>query len=255
MRLTNKIILVTGASSGIGESIAETYAREGATVIAVARRAEKLAELAKRCEKYDGKVVPDSGDMSKKEDIERVVSDTIAKYGRIDVLVNNAGKADDFSGVADITDSAWEETMALNLDGPVFMSRAVIKHMLKEKKGTIINTASVAGVEYGRGGLAYTVSKHGVVALTKNTAFMYADSGIRCNAIAPGTVQTPLTAAMADTSGLNQFGFKKAVSGAANSPRPGTPQEIANIALFLASDESAFVNGAVIVADAGWTSY
>lgn len=255
MKLQNKIVLITGASSGIGESITELFAKEGATVIAVARRAEKLKELAERCEKYEGNVYPDSGDMSKKEDIERVVNDVIQKYGRVDILVNNAGKADNFSGAAETSDDMWDDVLTLNLNGPFYMTRAVLQYMLKAGNGTIVNTASVAGVEYARGGLAYTVSKHGVVALTKHTAFNYATEGIRCNAIAPGSVETPLTASIADSKEINQAGYKKAISGAGNVPRVGKSEEIANIALFLASDDSAFVNGAVIVADAGWTSY
>lgn len=255
MRLKDKVVIITGASSGIGESMADLFAREGATVIAVARRAEKLQEIAKKSETYAGKIFPESGDMSQKEDIERVVAAVIEKYGRIDVLVNNAGKSDDFSGAAEMSDEMWKDVLNLNLDGPFYMTRAVLQHMLKAEKGTIVNTASVAGVEYARGGLAYTVSKHGVVALTKHTAFNYATKGIRCNAIAPGTVETPLVAALAEPKGVNPEGFQRAISGAANAPRTGKPEEIAAIALFLASEESGFVNGSIIVADAGWTSY
>lgn len=255
MRLKNKIVIITGASSGIGEQTAELFAKEGVTVIAVARRADKLKELADRCQAYGGKVYPESGDMSQKEDIERVVKDVIEKYERVDVLVNNAGKADDFLGAAEMSDEMWDDVLALNLDGPFYMTRAVLAHMLKMKKGVIVNTASVAGIEYSRGGLAYTVSKHGVVALTKHTAFNYAADGIRCNAIAPGTVETPLVANLAEPKNVNPEGFKKATSGSANAPRSGKPEEIAAIALFLASDESSFVNGTVVVADAGWTCY
>jgi len=255
MRLKDKIIIITGASSGIGESMTELFAKEGATVIPVARRAEKLKEIASKCEKYEGKVFPESGDMSQKEDIERVVKDVVQKFGRIDVLVNNAGKVDNFGAAAVMSDEMWDDVMQLNLNGPFYMTRAVLQHMLKEKKGTIVNTASVAGVEYSRGGVAYTVSKHGVVALTKHTAFNYATEGIRCNAIAPGGVETPLVAALANPENVDPEGLKKAMSGSDFVPRSGKPEEIAAIALFLASDESGFVNGTVIVADAGWTAY
>lgn len=253
MRLKDKITLITGASSGIGESMAEKFAKEGAIVIAVARRAEKLEELAERCKKYGGKVIPLGGDVSQKESVEMIIQTVIDKHGRIDVLVNNAGKIDDFAGAQEITDDVWESVMQLNLYGPFAMIRAALPHMVKAGKGVIVNTASVAGIQGSRGGCAYTVSKHGVVGLTKNTAFMYAKKGIRCNAVCPGSIETHIMDGMAGD--LNKEGMEIATSGGSLSPRNGKPAEIAEVAVFLASDEASFVNGAVLVADGGWTAY
>lgn len=255
MRVKDKIIIVTGASSGIGESIAKLLAKEGATVIAAARRMNLLENLAKESENHSGKIIPYKIDMNDKEEITQMVDFAAKEYGRIDVLVNNAGKADDFSFAGEVSDEMWDSVINLNLNSVLYATRAVLKYMKEAKSGNIINMASVGGIGYSRAGVSYTVSKHAVVAITKNTAFAYANDGIRCNVICPGTIDTPMVQALSDTSHLYKEGFERCLSGSSNAPRVGTSDEIANITLFLASDESSLMNGALLAADAGWTSY
>lgn len=255
MRVKDKVIIVTGASSGIGESIARTLSKEGATVIAAARRLNLLEELKKESESYSGTIVPYKIDMNSKEEIDQMVDFAVKEYGRIDVLVNNAGKSDDFSFAGEASDEMWDSVISLNLNSVFYATRAALKYMKEAKSGNIINMASVGGIGYSRAGVSYTVTKHAVVALTKNTAFAYANEGIRCNVICPGTIDTPMVQALSDTSHLYQAGFERCLSGSANAPRVGSSDEIANIALFLASDESSLMNGALLAADAGWTAY
>lgn len=256
MKLQDKVAIITGASSGMGEATARLFAKEGATVIAAARRNEKLETLAQNCKDMDGKIVPYKVDMTVQAEIEEMIENVISQQGRLDVLVNNAGRADDFSFVGEVSDEMWNSVIQLDLNAVFYATRAAVKYMRTHGGGNIINLASVAGIGYARAGIAYTVAKHGVVALTKNTAFGYAKDNIRCNAVCPGTVETPLVAALSDTSKLNKEGFEKCISGSENSPRNGKPFEIANTILFLADDAvSSLINGTLITADAGWTCY
>ena len=148
----------------------------------------------------------------------------------------------------------WERVISINTPGPMRAIRKALPIMIKQGKGVIVNTASVGGLYGSRAGAAYTASKHAVIGLTKNVGFQYADAGIRCNAIAPGGVETNIMADAGDMN-LESRGLKKAMSGTGLNPRNGHPSEIAKVALFLASDDSSFVNGTVITADAGWTAY
>lgn len=251
MRLEDKVVLLTGGSSGIGKEMSVLFAKEGAKVVAVARREEKLKEIAEASKEFAGEILACEGDVTKQEDIDKMVDFTMEKYGRIDVLVNNAGVMDNFEPVGDVTDELWEKILSINLTGPMKILRKVIPIMLKQGKGTIVNTSSAAGLYGARAGAAYTASKFALTGLTKNTAYMYAEKGIRCNSIHPGGVETDITKNMK----ANEFGLDRAMKGVANNPRSGSTLEIANIGLFLASDESSFINGATIVADAGWTAY
>lgn len=251
MRLKEKIILLTGASSGIGKSVALLFAKEGAKVVAVARRMEKLEELSKEAADLSGEIVAFRGDISIDEDIDNMVDYTMERYGRIDVLMNNAGILDNFIPVDEVTDELWDKVIKVNLTSPMKLARKVIPIMIKQEKGNIINTSSLGGLYGGRAGAAYTASKHGLNGLTKNIAYMYAPKGIRCNAICPGGVDTEIM----DNLHASEYGMDRIMKGTANNPRSGSSEEIANIALFLASDESSFVNGDSIVADSGWTAY
>jgi len=251
MRLDGKVVLLTGASSGIGKAMAILFAKEGAKVIGVARREDKLKEIAEQAKEYTGEIVAFEGDVSIQEDINNMVDFAINKFGRIDVLVNNAGVMDNFEAIADVSDELWEKVISVNLTAPMKVIRKVIPIMLKQEKGNIINTSSLAGLYGGRSGATYAASKFGLTGLTKNTAYMYATSGIRCNSIHPGGVDTDITKNIKP----NEFGMGRMSKGTSNNPRSGSPEEIANIALFLASDESSYINGASIVADGGWSAY
>ncbi len=251
MRLDGKVVLLTGASSGMGKEMALLFAKEGAKVVAVARRKDRLDEVSKEAESLNGQVVGLEGDVTKVEDIDNMVDFTMDKYGRIDILVNNAGIMDNFTPLADVTDELWDRVLNINLMAPMKLMRKVIPIMQKQEKGNIINTSSLGGLYGARAGAAYTASKFALTGITKNVAYMYAEKGIRCNAICPGGVDTEIMSSLQP----NEFGMERIMKGTSNNPRSGSGREIANIALFLASDESSFINGDTIVADAGWTAY
>lgn len=252
MKLEGKVAVVTGASSGMGRSIALLYAKEGASVVAVARRKEKLDELIEASKDYDGKIITMQGDVSKKEDNEKMIDLAINSFGKIDILVNNAGVMDEMMPVAEVPDELWEKVMSVNLDGPFFACRKAVNSMLKQGSGIIINVGSIGGLNGCRAGVSYTASKYALLGLTKNIGFMYADKGIRCNIICPGGVESEIGVGISHPS---EFGFSRVRLGMGNVPRSGSPDEIATIALFLATDDSSFVNGTEIVADAGWTAF
>lgn len=252
MSLDKKIVLVTGASSGIGYAISKLFAEKGATVYGMARRLDKLEELKKETEGFSGEIIPLKGDVSSEEDIKNSVAEVIKGHGRIDVLINNAGVLDDFKSLANLTDEIWDRVIGINVTGVMKTSREVIPHMLEQKSGVIINTASVGGLHGMRGGLAYVASKHAVVGITKNIAYTYAMDGIRCLAVAPGSVATEIggTAKDPDMKSLELL-----MAGANIFPKLGTPEELANVYAFLASEEASFMNGTVVVVDGGWTAY
>ena len=251
MRLKGKVVLLTGGSSGMGRDMALLFAKEGAKVVATARRMNKLEELAKEAANFSGEIVPLQGDISKDEDIDKMVTTTMDKYGRIDLLVNNAGVLDNFTPLGELTDELWDWVIDINLTAPMKLARKVLLIMEKQESGNIINISSLGGLYGARAGAAYTASKHGLTGLTKNIAYIYAEKGIRCNAICPGGVETEIM----NTLQPSEFGMERIMKGVANNPRSGSGMEIANIALFLASDDSSFVNGVALAADAGWTAY
>lgn len=252
MKLCGKVAVVTGASSGMGRAIALLYAKEGASVVAVARRKEKLEELIEASKDYEGKIIAMQGDVSKKEDNEKMIDLAIDSFGKIDILVNNAGVMDEMMPVAEVPDELWEKVMSVNLDGPFYACRKAVNSMLKQGSGIIINVGSIGGLNGCRAGASYTASKYALLGLTKNIGFMYADKGIRCNIICPGGVESEIGVGISHPS---EFGFSRVRLGMGNVPRSGSPEEIATIALFLATDDSSFVNGTEIVADAGWTAF
>lgn len=251
MKLDRKVVLITGASAGMGKEMALLFAEEGAKVVAVARRMKKLEELSAHGKNLAGEITPFEGDVSKDEDINSMVDFTVEKYGRVDVLINNAGILDNFTALGDLDDELWDRVLNINLTAPMKLSRKVLPIMEKQEKGNIINISSLGGLYGARAGIAYTASKFGLTGITKNIAYMYAEKGIRCNAICPGGVETEIM----DTLQPSEFGMGRVMKGTANNIRSGSGRELANIALFLASEDSSFINGDTIVADAGWTAY
>lgn len=246
LSLDGKTAIVTGASSGLGAATALLFAEYGAKVFALARREDRLKSLAEQ----NSNITPIAADVTKAEDLARVME--IAKDANI--LVNNAGVMDNMLPVSEMTDEMWDKVMAVNLRSVMTFSRAFIQNLQSTKQaGNIINIASASGVTGGRGGAAYVSSKHAVIGLTENTAYMYATEGIRCNAICPGSVTTEIV--QTGMPNPSEFGYGRAKLGMGNIPRFGKPEEVANLALFLASDASSLVNGAIITADAGWTAY
>lgn len=249
--LTKKVALVTGAGSGIGKAIAELFAKEGANVILTDIHQENIEAVAAEITANGGTASCIAADISDKQDIKLIVKHILATYRTLDILVNNAGVMDNFTPVADVSDELWEKVIGTNLTGPFMTCRETMPIFLKNGYGNIINVASIGGLFGGRAGAAYTVSKHGLVGLTKNVAYQYMEKNIRCNAIAPGGVNTNIVYGMAP----QPFGFERMNAGTGNAPSAANPEAIAELALFLASENSAFITGSVITADGGWTAY
>lgn len=252
MKLQGKVAVVTGAASGIGEAIAKLFAQEGARVVASDISQERLEKVVNDIVGDGGTAVAVVADVSDAADVAKMVDTAVEQFGTLDVLVNNAGIMDNFMPVHEVDDELWERVFAVNVTGPMRLIRKALPIMMEKGGGSIINVASVAGIAGARGGAAYTSSKHAIVGLTKNIGFHYAAKGIRCNAIAPGAVETNIGETITSPS---QFGFGRFQLGQNAIPRAGQPMEIAHVALLLASDDGAFVNGATIVADGGWCAY
>jgi NAD(P)-dependent dehydrogenase (short-subunit alcohol dehydrogenase family) len=251
MKLKQKSAIVTGAASGMGAAIAELFAKEGAKVILADYNLEGAEAVAARIRENGGTAKAIRVDVAELTDVENMVETAVNEYGTLDILVNNAGIMDGFEPVADITDEKWERIFAVNTTGVMRAMRKAIPIFLEKGSGVIINIASTGGFSGAHAGAAYVASKHAVIGLTKNTGFMYANKGIRCNAIAPGAVATNIGASIQN---VNPFGMERAGMTHKLSPRSGQSEEIAQVALFLASDASSFINGAVITADGGWTA-
>ncbi|CDX01576.1 3-beta-hydroxycholanate 3-dehydrogenase (NAD(+)) 2 [bioreactor metagenome] len=252
MRLMNKVAIVTGAASGMGKSIALLYAKEGAKVVVSDLNLEGAHKVAEEITSAGGTALAIKTNVAVEEDIQALVDTAVSTYGTVDILVNNAGIMDNFEPAADIEDKNWERIFAVNTTSVMRATRKVLPIFLERSSGVIVNIASAGGLNGARAGAAYTASKHAVIGFTKNTGFMYAQQGIRCNAIAPGAVETNIGSTITDP---HKFGSARAYAGMATNPRMGKPEEIAQVALFLAAEESSFVNGAVIVADGGWSAY
>lgn len=265
-KLANKVALVTGAGSGNGREIAFLFAREGAIVVAAdidGISAEKTAEAIRNAR---GQALAVTADVTLEQDVSRMVDTTVSTYGRIDILVNNAGIFDMLVPAGEVTDELWDKVIATNLTGPMRLIRKTLPVFEKQKGGVIVNTASIAGYTGARGGgAAYIASKHGVIGLTKNVAFNYKDKNIRCNAVAPGRVETNIRANSEKLAGAQTLhdatvsrwkDIEDAVAaGYVTNWRKASPDEIAKAVLFLASDDASFVNGSILTVDGAWTAY
>lgn len=253
MRLEGKVAVITGAGSGMGRAMANLFSAEGAKVVAAEWNQQTLDEVVAEVQGKGGTITGVQGDISKEDDCKRIIDTAKATYGKIDVLCNNAGVMDNFAGVATFTDEMLQRVFSINVYGAMYLSRLVVPLMLEQGSGSIVNTASVAGTHGGAAGVVYTASKHAVVGVTKNTAWYYAKSGIRCNAIVAGGVETNIMASV-DQSKIDPAGAQQAGVYASIIPAMLKATDIANLALFLASDESKMINGALVPADAGWTA-
>lgn len=251
-RLENKVAIITGSGSGIGKEIALTYAKEGANIVVADFNEAGIQQTVKELNELGTKAIGVKVDVTNEEDISKMVDETVKAFGTIDILVNNAGISDNMQAAANVTDDVWERVMNINVNGVMRGIRKVLPIFLEKGAGTIVNMASISGLTGGRGGLAYTASKHAVVGMTKNIASQYGPQNIRCNAIGPAHIPTPLTENMAN---IDTFGMEVATRGVNTMVKPGTTSEIANIALFLASEESSYINGVTLAADFGWSAY
>jgi NAD(P)-dependent dehydrogenase (short-subunit alcohol dehydrogenase family) len=252
-RLEGKVVIITGAGSGIGFAMATLFSKEGAKIVAGEWNEKTLAQIIDNVRTAGGEITGVKVNVANRAEAESLVDKAVSTYGRIDVLCNNAGVMDLMAGVSEVTDEIWQRVLSINVNGPMYLSRRAIPIMLKQGSGSIINTASVAGIRGGAAGAAYTVSKHALIGLTRNTAWMYGPKGIRCNAIACGGVETNIMTSV-DMTKINPEGAKRTGLYTSIIPALLKPIEIANLALFLASDESRYINGAIIPADAGWST-
>ena len=251
MRLQGKVAVITGAGSGMGLAMATLFAKEGAKVVVGDWNAQRLDEAVATIQASGGSIIGEQGNIADQAAAEHLIDLAVSTHGRIDILCNNAGVMDYMQGVGELSNDIWRRVLSINLDGPMFTSRRAIPQMIAQGGGSIINTASTAGISGGAAGAAYTASKHALVGLTKNTAWMYATKGIRCNAICPGGTKTNIGESMTPDR-IDMAGAMRAQAFAGLIPAILEPTDIANLALFLASDESRYINGAIIPADAGW---
>ncbi len=248
-KLKDKVAVITGARRGMGKADALVLAREGAKVVVSDISQEECQEVAEEIKEKGGEAMALKCDVSKKEEVDEMIKKTIDEWGKIDILVNNAGIAD-FKPFLEITEEEWDRTIDINLKGYFLVAQAAAKEMAKQKSGTIINIASVAMGQVGVGfaNLAhYCASKGGIVAMTEEMAGELAEYNIRVNAVSPGIIETPMIDPIKQDP--NQ---EKAVLGRVPMHRVGKPEEIAKAVLFLASDDSSYMTGSVMVVDGGW---
>jgi len=249
MRLQDKVALITGGSSGIGEATASLFAKEGAKIAITGRNEKRGNAVTEQITKNGGHAVFISSDVRKSSDCQLAVDEILRAFGRIDILFNNAGVFYPQTTL-DCSEEEWDEQIDINLKGTFLMSKAVLPHMIERRSGVIINNSSGWGIVGGDAAVAYCASKGGVVLLTKAMAIDHGPQGIRVNCICPGDVDTPM---LPEDSRMRGMKWEDYLAGCANRPlgRIGTPDEIAKAALFLASDDSSFMTGAALVVDGG----
>jgi len=252
MRLKDKVALITGGTSGIGEATALLFAKEGAEVAITGRNQKRGAAVVKRIKEVGNGSAFIHADVSVAADCRRAVDETVAAFGRLDILFNNAGVFYPQTAL-ECSEKEWDEQIDVNLKGTFLMSKFALPVMIQEGRGVIINNSSGWGIVGGDHAVAYCASKGGVVLMTKAMAIDHGPQGIRVNCICPGDVETPMLPADAKMRGLK---WEDYIAGCASRPlgRVGTVEEIAKSVLFLASDDSSFMTGAALVVDGGGTA-
>jgi NAD(P)-dependent dehydrogenase (short-subunit alcohol dehydrogenase family) len=241
-RFVGKVALVTGAASGIGRATAVAFAAEGARVAILDRTATALEETVQVIGGAGGEVLTLACDVSKPEEVEAAVARTVARFGRLDIAFNNAGVENKVAPVAEIELEEWDRILDINLRGTFVCMKHELAQMVRQRGGVIVNTSSGAGIR----GAAYAASKHAIIGLTKSAALDYAKSNIRVNAVLPGNIETPMMDRF--TGGDIQKAIDLEPVG-----RLGKPEEIADAVLWMSADLGAFITGASISVDGGWS--
>jgi NAD(P)-dependent dehydrogenase (short-subunit alcohol dehydrogenase family) len=252
-RLSGKVALITGGGTGIGRAIALAFAREGASVAVAGRRLEKLREVIGEIQKQGGAGLAMECDVTRAAEVARAIKGTVERFGRLNVLVNNAGTLH-ASTVEGISEEEWDRLMTVNVKGPFLMSRAVLPEFRKCGGGAIVNIGSVLGLFAVKDRAAYCASKGGVTMLTKAMALDHAHEKIRVNCICPSVVETDLVKGIFNETEQGQAMLKARL---ATIPlgRLGRPEDVAEMAVYLASEESSWLTGAAIPLDGGVTAY
>jgi NAD(P)-dependent dehydrogenase (short-subunit alcohol dehydrogenase family) len=247
-RLEGKVAVVTGGNAGIGEAVARRFAEEGAAVVLTGRRQQELDRVVSVIRHGKGKALAVAGSVTDEGHVQHVVRKAVDSFGRTDILVNNAGIGDFGKRLHEIDDATWGTVLDINLTGVFRMTRAIVPQMLKQGRGSIVNISSIASLVGIPGLSAYAASKGGLDALSRALAIDYAKEGIRCNVVNPGLINTPMAASlMANPDMLQPILAQYAI------PRAGTPEEVAHMVVYLASDEAGWVTGGTFTIDGGMT--
>ena len=251
MRFQNKTAIVTGSTKGIGKATAKLLAAEGAKVVVVGTTEEAGHAVVDEITAAGAEAFFQKTDVTSGADLDALISAALDQYGKIDILINNAGIGGSLANLDQITDEEWNKVLATNLTAPFQLLKRVVPVMEKAGGGTVVNVASMASTGAGRGGIAYTTAKHGILGLTRQVSLDHGHSGIRINAVLPGPIDTQMIARiLAMPQHPLNLKIKMSPSG-----RPGLPEEVAQAIAFLASDESSFIHGAALAVAGGSTIF
>ena len=251
MKFQDKVAIVTGSTKGIGKATAKLLAAEGAKVVIVGTTEEAGNAAVEEIKAAGGEAFFRKADVTSGAELDGLVRDTLDRYGRIDILVNNAGVGGSLANMDQITEEEWDKVLATNLTAPFNIMKRVIPVMEKAGGGTIVNVASMASTGAGRGGIAYTSAKHGLLGLTRQISLDHGHAGIRINAVLPGPIDTQMIARVLAMP-QHPLNMKIKMSPAG---RPGQPEEVAKAIAFLASDDSSYIQGAALAVDGGYTIF